>query len=210
MFVQWCVKGVRGDTSGVSSSSGIDDAMALEMLRDGGIRCNWWRAVRKISPQGMRRKLTRRNLDRHVHDYHNFGADTPFISLTAGCVERDAALRLNRIHTAQEVALRFATSWGQHTGYLFYCWVIVGLKPAVEVEAVAEEVRELNTYVSYSDFQLEGEITAKINVPSNQIERCERWDPPGSIKTGKFVRSQVFQNQAFTPPETVSNIRNLL
>lgn len=180
------------------------------MMDDGhGIQCNWWRGVGAITPTEIRTKLTAHNLRRHVHDYDNFGQETPFISLTAGCVERDAALRLNRIHTAEDVALRFATDWGQHVGYLFYCWVVVGLKPAVEVQMVAEEIRELNTYISYSDFQLEGEISAKIHIPSNQIERCERWDPTGGGRFGN-VASQVFYNRRFTSPNAVSNIRDLL
>jgi hypothetical protein len=83
------------------------------------------------------------------------------------------------------------------------------LKPAVEVGSVAEEIRELNTYVSYSDFQLEGEITAKINVPSNQIQSCERWDPIGA---GRLRRAKdwPYFNNGFTSPSVLSNIRHFL
>ena len=188
MFVQWCVKGVRGRQDGEPASAGLIDSDARAVVDKGtGILCNWWRNVGTISPQETREKLTAFNLDRHIHDYDTFKDETPFISLSAGCVERDVALRLNRVHEAQDVALRFATNWGEDHGYLFYCWVVVGLKPAVSVQAVAEEVRELNTYISYSDFQLEGEITAKINVPANQILRCERWDTLASPRhSGHF------------------------
>lgn len=210
MFIQWCIKGIRGRLATDDPTLGIDDDTARAMLDDGeGIICNWWRDVGTISPSARRDKLTAHNLNRHVHDYANFGKETPFISLTAGCVERDAALRLNRIHEAQDVALRFATDWGKHVGYLFHCWVVVGLKPAVEVGSVAEEIRELNTYVSYSDFQLEGEITAKINVPSNQIQSCERWDPIGA---GRLRRAKdwPYFNNGFTSPSVLSNIRHFL
>lgn len=210
MFVQWCIKGVRGRVPGEPSGAGLDDAEARALLDGGhGIVCNWWRNVGQITPAERRGKLTAYNLDRHIHDYEHFKDETPFISLTAGCVERDVALRLNRIHEAQDVALRFATDWGLRHGYLFYCWVIVGLKPAVAVEGVAEEVRELNTYVSYSDFQLEGEITAKIHVPANQIERCERWDADGK---GGVAAHPAWRhtNRSFDLPAIVSNIRELL
>ncbi len=143
MFVQWCIKGVRGRLPGEQPDAGIDDAEADSMVLNGiGILRNWWRNVGTISPSARRAKLTAANLDRHVHDYDPFGAQTPFISLTAGCVERDIAMRLNRVHEAQDVALRLGTDWGARHAYLFYCWVVVGLKPAVSVEGVAEEIRE--------------------------------------------------------------------
>lgn len=201
VFVQWCIKGVSG------GSDGIDDAEADRMtLHGGGILCNWWRDVIQIRPDLTRAKLTPDALDRHIHDYDTVRRETPFISLTAGCVQRDAARRLNRIREAQDVALRFATDWGREPGYLFHCWVLVGLNPAVEIEAVAEEVRELNTYVRWSDYQLEGEITAKVIVPANQIQRWERWDPMGPWlrRTGWRI------NTRFDPPQRLANLRGVL
>jgi hypothetical protein len=209
MFIQWCVKGIRGRLDSEDPGVGINDAQARAMIDCGeGILCNWWRKVGEITPAQERDKLTQANLDRHIHDYDQFKDETPFISLTAGCVERDAALRFNRIHEAQDVALRFATEWGKRDGYLFYCWVVVGLKPAPSVQGVAEEVRELNTYLSYSDFQLEGEVTVKIYVPANQIERCERWEANGQGKVSG-PRWQHY-NQRFDAPAVISNIRYLL
>ena len=210
MFVQWCIKGIRGRLPGEDRAVGIDDAEAHAMVLGGhGILCNWWRGAGTISPSLRRTQLTSANLDRHVHDYANFGPKTPFISLTAGCVERDIALRLNKVHEAQDVALRFGTDWGARPGYLFYCWVVVGLKPAVSVEGVAEEIRELNTYVSWSDYQLEGEVTAKINVPANQIRAWERWDADGS---GKVSAAPIWrhENPRFDSPSLISNIREFL
>jgi hypothetical protein len=210
MFVQWCIKGVRGRLPGEDAAIGIDDSDAHAMVLGGqGILCNWWRTAASISPAARRTKLTAANLDRHVHDYDTYGAQTPFISLTAGCVERDVGLRLNRVHEAQDVALRFGTDWGARPGYLFYCWVVVGLKPAVSVEGVAEEIRELNTYLSWSDYQLEGEVTAKINVPANQIHAWERWD---CDHHGKVNGTNTWRhlNPRFDSPALISNIRDFL
>lgn len=210
MFVQWCIKGVRGRLPDEAADAGIDDAEADAMVAGGrGILCNWWRHQGRISPAERRQKLTAANLDRHVHDYATYGPQTPFISLTAGCVERDVGYRLNRIHEAQDVALRFGTDWGARPGYLFYCWVIVGLKPAVGVEAVAEEIRALNTYVSWSDYQLEGEVTAKIAVPANQIHAWERWDvdPAGRVQPSASRREL---NPRFDAPALITNVRDFL
>jgi hypothetical protein len=210
MFVQWCIKGVRGRLDGEAATSGLDDKDADALVLSGhGILCNWWRKAGHISPPERRARLTAANLDRHVHDYENFKDDTPFISLTAGCVERDIAMRINRVHQAQDVALRFGTDWGERHGYLFYCWVVVGLKRAVSVEGVAEEIRELNTYASWSDYQLEGEVTAKIGVPANQIRAWERWDSDGHGEI-KEIYTWRHENPRFDPPALVSNIRELL
>ncbi len=198
MFMQRCIKGVAGDVEGITDHQA--DAMTLG---GGGILSNWLRIRGPALPSSVRKQLTPQTLDRHLHDYDNFKDDTPFISLTAGCVERDVAWRLNRIHEAQDIALRFATDWGRRTGYLFYTWVVVGLNPAVGIEAVAEEVRSLNTYTRWSDYQLEGEITAKLHIPANQIERWERWEPIGSVMQLKKVRA----NPAFDPPQRLANLR---
>jgi hypothetical protein len=208
MFVQWCIKGISGRLDKENNAVGIDKAEAEAMIKGGeGIVCNLGRKM-PISPADRRKILNYANLDRHIHDYENFKNDTPFISLTAGCVERDTALKLNRIHEAEDVALRFATNYWERPGYIFYCWVVVGLKPAVSVEAVAEEMRELNTYLSYSDYQLEGEITAKFIVPANQILRCELWDFDKDLCEPKMFWS--CDNTRFDYPAVVSNVRGLL
>ena len=210
MFVQWCIKGIAGRESFDPPHTGLDDDAARDLIDSAeGILCNWWRNASGIARTDVAGKLTPGNLTRHIHDYANFGAETPFISLTAGCVSREIALRLNRVHEAQDIALRFATDFGHRTGYLYYCWVIVGLNPAVEIESVAEEVRELHTYLSWSDYQLEGEVTAKIVVPATQIERCERWD---SDRAGRVERSCTWRhdNPAFCDPASVVNLRRFL
>lgn len=201
MFIQWCIKGVWG------GPGGIDKATANAITDGGqGIRCNWWRNTQQPSPEAVQLRLRPDGLDRHIHDYSAVQSDTPFISLTAGSVERDRLLRFNRLRSAQDIALRFATRWGRQPGYLFHCWVLVGLRPAVEIQAVAEEVRELHTYTHWSDFQLEGEISAKLLVPSHQIHRWELWDPAIS-----HVEPQdQGLNPAFQPPERLSNIRGRL
>jgi hypothetical protein len=213
MFVQWCVKGIRGST-GESDGDSLTPDEAIELVRGGhGIQCNWWRRVHRIRPDQIRQKLTAANLDLHVNNYNRIRHDTPFISLTAGCVERDIFYRTNRLFPAENTALMFATHNGTRPGFLFYCWVIVGLKPAVAIEGVAEEVRELNSYRSWSAFQLEGELTAKINIPANQIQRVEWWAPDsdGQLlqQTDGSEWNPAYSNSTFNPPSDVSNIREL-
>jgi len=67
--------------------------------------------------------------------------------------------------------VEFATDQGYGPGYVFYCWVFVGLNPAEEVEGIAEEVRDLNANRWYSHWWHEGDIAAKLIVPANQIEK---------------------------------------
>lgn len=201
MFIQWCIKGVWGGPGGIDK--GQADAI---VLGGEGLRCNWWRHAGQPTPEDLQWRLRPSELDRHIHDYDSAGRDTPFISLTAGSVERDRLLRFNRLRSAQDIALRFATRWGREPGYLFHCWVLVGLKPAVEIQAVAEEVRELHTYSDWSDFQLEGELTAKLLVPANQIQRWELWDPA----IDPLRRQDHRDNPGFQFPGRLSNIRGRL
>jgi hypothetical protein len=207
MIVQWCVKGLYLP----------DDAAALGIFQaSSGIHCNWWRSVVEITPARVAEKLTPANLDLHVNHFSStdslgnpFSEGTPFISLSAGTVERDAAAQTNLVHRARRTAAWFGTEFGtRDTAYLFTCWVLVAPRPAVEVQGVAEEVRDLNSYRRYSPFQTEGEVTAKVEIPANQILECEKWNwDRGNLR---LTRQTLYQNPRFTPPERLSNIRKLI
>lgn len=208
MIIQWCIKGL----------SLPNDATAKAVIdARGGLICNWWRDVHQITPVEVREKLTAANLNLHVNYFmapdpatsRLFEEVTPFISLSAGMVERDAAAKANFIHRARYTALWFGTDFGRgDTAYLYPCWLVVAPRASVEIESVAEEVRDLNSYRSYSEFQTEGEIVAKVIVPDNQIRSCEKWewDRPNT----RFVRRWVHLNVRFTQPEQLTNVRELI
>jgi hypothetical protein len=208
MIVQWCVKGL-----------GLDSDEEARAVIDGqrGIVCNWWRAVGKIRPDQVRAKLIPANLDRHVNHYDDvdpstgqpFRLLTPFISLSAGTVERDTVAKTNLVHRARRNALWFGLEFGARSvAYLYTCWLVLAPRQAVVIEGVAEEIRDLNTYRRYSPFQTEGEVTAKVHVPDNQIARCEKWTWEHS--NDRFECSWVHANPRFTPPEQLSNVRALI
>ena len=196
MYLQHCVKGIGG----------ISEADASDVIdSQSGIPSNWWRKKGTITPEMAAAVLTDHNLHRHLHDYATFGPETPFISLACGSVERDTAVQNNFIYAAIDTALLFATEdWGR-PGALFYCWVPAAFERVVEVRTVAESVRDLNIYRRWSPYQLEGEITAKVHIPSNQIERVEWWN--GS--RDKMAPIWTARNPDFVDPSRLSNIRNL-
>jgi hypothetical protein len=207
MIIQWCVKGVGGIAP--------DDWK--EIMERKGLICAWWQ---QIEPQpfpigDVPARLTPAHLDRHVNNYSAKDPDTglrvcertPFISLAAGSVERHKFLRTNQIHRARRTALRFATQNGRRDGYLFTCYVIVSINPAVPVMGVAEEVRELNSYRRYSPWQLEGEVTAKVLVPPNQIKSCEIWE--ATRGRPKLRQVGVNSNPLFEDPRSITNVREL-
>jgi len=220
MYVQMCIKGVNH----------INLAEAQEVLAGEGLTCNWWRErgkeMKGISPPEIDERLNSANLDLHINSYEKGHPDypgsvkeeTPFISLTAGAVSRNLFLKTNFVHPAHLTALSFASNFGRHPGecYLFYCWVVVGLTPAVEVKHLAEEVRELNTYRRFSAFQTEGEIVAKIEVPARQIHRFERYEVHGSgnlhsdisfVDDISFI--DAFKNPRYVDPYSIVNIREV-
>ena len=85
---------------------------------------------------------------------------------------------------------------------------MVALRAAVAIESVAEEVRDLNTYRRYSQFQPEGEIVAKISIPDNQIKECEKWTWDRTAMG--FRKAWTYPNSRFTEPEILTNIRELI
>ncbi|MDO8410662.1 MAG: hypothetical protein Q7S93_11455 [Phenylobacterium sp.] len=198
MYIQWCVKGI-------ASGPGFDWAHAQLMLSaEEGIISNWWHHHGTIAPTGVASVLNLANLYRHLNDYGAYGPVSPFISLAAGSVERDAYLHTNTIHSAIDTALWFATGFGTRPGALFYCWVPVGLNPAVEVSSVGESVRDLHVYRDYLPFQPEGEVTAKINIPANQIQRVEWW---GSFTD--TAPADIYVNPLFVEPTPLTTLRDL-
>lgn len=208
MIVQWCIKGLSLPT---------DDYARAIIDSGGGLVCNWWRRVSTISPQEIRTRLTENAIDMHVNHFDEkdpqtglaISGDTPFISLSAGTVERDIVAKTNNVHRARRTALWFGTHFGRRDeAYLYTCWVLLAPRPAIGVEGVAEEVRDLNAYRKYSPYQTEGEIVAKIIVPDNHIQSCEKWEYDRAIpairKTWEYV------NPRFSSPAVLSNIRALI
>jgi hypothetical protein len=208
MMVQWCIKGMALDS---------DDAARNLIDSRQGILCNWWRDVSRITPTEVRAKLTDGNINLHVNHFtiidpatkRKFCELTPFISLTAGTVERDTVAKTNILHRARGTALWFGTNFGRSDhAYLYTCWVVVAPRAAVGIEGVAEEVRDLNTYRRYSQFQTEGEMIAKISIPDNQIRNCEKWSWDRQHKF--FTKEWTQPNKRFTYPEQLSNVRELI
>jgi hypothetical protein len=209
MYVQMCIKGVNGITT----------AEADDIIDGDGLRCNWWRKQETIAPREYTGRLMPTELDLHVNAYDaqhpvrkgKVREETPFISMTAGAVERSTFHKTNFFHPAHRTALLFASNFGDPGDrcFLFYCWTIVGLSPAVEVLQLSEEVRELNTYRRYSAFQTEGEVAAKIEVTAPQIEKYERYRiwRPAAARVVKFSREEEKLNPRYVDPYSIVNIR---
>lgn len=203
MYLQYCVKGIPAATS---NRSGMTKQMAIDlMLKDVGIFSAWWRKQGQISPQEVAEVLTDLNLDRHLHDYAQFGERTPFISLACGAVRRDDIVRYNWVYSAVDTALMFATENWTRPGALFYLWVATSHQPSVAVRTVAEPVRDLNIYRRWSPHQPEGEVTAKVHIPANQIEKLEWWVPTND---GGELEDTII-NRNYVEPEWLSDVREL-
>jgi hypothetical protein len=212
VIIQYVIKGLSNLTD-----QQVDD------IFQSGITCNWWR-TRGYLPQGeVADRLTNRNLDWHQNSFKKpdplqnnapFCDNTPFISTTAGTVERDTANRTNVLTPAWRTALYFATDRWLNDGWLFYCYLFLIGKHAVAVEAFSEELRELNIYTGFSPFHVEGEITAKIVIPSAQIERADFWslaDAQNAAATGSLpAATRTRCNPHFVRPEDYNNLRGLL
>jgi len=218
MIFQKVVKGI----------SGIDPAAAKDII-DKGLKSNWYRMAGTILEEDKKIHLTAKNLDLHLNHYHKnvpvanplslihkgkFGDVSPFISTTAGVVQRNEAERKNIIFSSYMTALRFATSNFKKSGFIFYTYVITVGKKAVEMEQFAEDIRNLNVYKEFQQYNSQGEVMAKIIIPSVQIEKAEMYVGTEVIKQMRsrvpIVPKLVFQNSDYQAPEQFSNIHDMI
>ncbi len=207
---------------------GIARMDARRQLDSAGITCNWWRAVGTLPAGEIPDRLTEDNLLRHLNAYdqvdatlpppynaHPFGRLTPFISTTAGTVERDPLHAMNHPCSAFLTALLFATADFRREGAIYYCYVPVLGKRSVKLEEFAEETRDMHLWTAFQPYHPEGEIVAKISIPSPYIEKVEGYDGPAArarLSSGCMpVPAWTEQNTGrYVSPESVSNIRDYL
>jgi len=214
LIIQHALKGIGN----------ISEANAMAMLR-GGIVSNWWRRIDPLPSSEIPRRLTDANLRWHQNRYgdpdpdpayapHVFGEHTPFISVTAGTVERDAVHYRHEFYPAWEVALRFATDGWRRDGFVFACYVFILGRKSVPHQAFAEELRELNIYTDFSLFKPEGEITAKISIPPPQIEKFDYYnisDVWQAFNTNRLpTPTKTVLNPLYQLPSDISNVRGYL
>ena len=109
------------------------------------------------------------------------------------------------MRSAVDTALMFATDNWTRPGALFYLWVATSHRPAVAVETVAEPVRDLNIYWRWSPYQPEGEVTAKVHITANQIEKLEWWIP--TSRAGRV--EETILNPEYVEAELLSDVREL-
>lgn len=205
MIIQHFLKGICG----------MDEAGANEALRECGIVSRWWMREGVVTPAQRLAQLTDANLLSHLNDYDNFGSGTPFISTTAGSVGRDARGARNVIQTAEWVATHFATNGFREPGWVFAGYLLTLGRKAVTQEPFAEEVRELHIYTGYLPFQPEGELVAKIHIPSVQLEAAWPVTPrpggPGTPPMRWPARGSVWRNTGvYVKPADIANVRRVL
>lgn len=213
MFFQMILKGIAHD----------DDTWAQHTLSERGILCRWWNRVGRIAPEEVTARLTERNLMWHLSRYTHldptfnnepFCDHTPFISTTAGAVERIAMLRRNRVFSPFMTALTFATDGFTRVGYIFHGYVFTLGKKAVPLEAFSEEVRDLYVYSQYLPFYREGEIVAKVQIPAVNLRKYEKFDPAAcraDLAAGRKPRPiDVVANPHYLPPRRFANLRGIV
>jgi hypothetical protein len=207
---QRVLKGVPAETD---DEPGLTDDSARAIVAGNGLVSNWWMNAPqgRISPAEIPPKLTEQALEAHLTDYDRVRLETPFISTTAGTVERDAARARNIFFPPLYTALRFATRNFAQDGYLIYAYVYLLGRKSLELEEFAEEVRDVNTYTSYYAWHPEGEIVAKVHIPARRIEKIERYAHRGleaALDRGSLpAPDETFRDPLYRDPLEYANVR---
>jgi len=217
MYFQKVVKGING----LSSSH-------AKLIVDEGLRSNWWRKMGTITPIGIKEQLIEKNAMLHLNSYNEplpighpfygrektYGDVTPFISTTAGAIQRDTFKKQNFLRDPFLTALNFATKNLKSNGYIFYAYLITLNKKAIELEQFSEDVRELHIYQDFMPYQLQGEVMAKILIPSVQIEMALEFDGPTAkdeLRRGiEPTPTHTISNISYQNPQKFSNIKEIL
>ncbi|SFW89385.1 hypothetical protein [Chitinophaga sancti] len=219
MFFQKFLKGINE----------LKDEEAKAFLLDGhGIVSNWWRAKHTINNQEIQDQLTEKNMIHHLNNYDTplpanhpyaslgktYGHVTPYISTTAGSVQRDDFYQTNIVFPALTTALRFATDNFRSEGYIFYGYLITIQKKSIELVQFSEEVRELHIYPRYLPYHHEGELMAKIHIPAVQLEKAEKYNGPAALKELRQSKLpsavDIINNPKYVDPLTYTNIKELI
>jgi hypothetical protein len=222
MIIQKVIKGITGDLS-------QDEARKILVT---GIKSNWLRLVPQPAEEEIQERLTEENLRWHQNYYKNsypgpggepFGKTTPFISTTAGTVEVKIVERNGKVSSPTnepflpwKIALDFATKFkSRDDGYLYFCYIFILGKKSIRHRGFSEELRDLNLYTEGSPFHYQGEITAKLIIPSVQIERLEHWSYSKALQDlsdGKDPGpiDDPIPNDLYERPEEICNLRELL
>jgi hypothetical protein len=219
MYFQKVLKGIAG----------LPRPQVELILEKNGIVCNWWRNRGELYESDVIGELTMDNLVHHLDDYDkklptahpwatigkNYGDVSAFISTSAGTMLRDSRKKRNIPHPPFMTALRFATSKFQGQGWIFYAYVVTLGKQSIELRGFSEDIRDLNIYSDYRRYYHEGEVTAKLSIPSVTIEKAEYYDGPAALADFRMGRKptalDTIDNKSnYQPPEKYSNIREVL
>jgi hypothetical protein len=210
MLIQWCLKGIP-EIAATSKVDGFGDIEALNVLTS-GLQSQWLRSTSASSllpglPNAVR-QLSNAALDNHVNNYAAVKHNTPYVSLSAGVILPAPHFGGVSVRPAWQTALDFATSGGKTSGYIFRCWCIVAPKAIASLPAVADEVRDLNIFRRFWIFHDEGEIAAKLFVPSRQIECVQKVNSDLTPCNFKLPgrRGPRIDNGTFVDPHDISNL----
>jgi hypothetical protein len=123
MLIAWCLKGISENSFGPTAVQA--DKAAKATLNGPGICAAWLRASnppQSSLPADTYPLLSKSALNAHVNSFPTAGAQTPYISLSAGCRERvltaGGAYGV-KDYPALRTALCFATKMGKTPGYVF-------------------------------------------------------------------------------------------
>jgi len=193
---------------------GIPRDLAEHILTVDGIVSNWLRnTTTPPHPSEWAGRLTEDELRWHLNRFgdhypptqSSYSHLTPFISTTAGVYERDPYTADILPFDPLRTAIDFATDGFVRDGFVFFGYVVILDRPSLPHAAFSEEIRSLTNFPWFLPFHHEGEVTAKIHIPSIQLEKWEWYAPAYD----GFRLAETLSNPRFRSPHEIANVREL-
>src|SRR5260221_6561283 len=107
---------INGCLKGLAESASFGDAEAPSVLSATRILSNWMLANATLANQqaniNSQNVLNASALDDHVNNYAKVAKDTPYISLSSGCIEYAGSTKPPIRYPALRTAMRFAMKGG--------------------------------------------------------------------------------------------------
>lgn len=211
MLVQHFVRGIAG----------LSPADVSQILSRTGMLCSALRTNPGADVWDAEQRLGSDALDLHQNRYDLVGADSPYISTSAGTYVGEAAGDGSgegtwRAKFAVDTAVQFAVLISQTDGWVFSGYHLLLGRPAGAHAEFGEELRDVHQHPIWSTWRSEGEVAAAVRIPPRRLQRADFYsydDVRAAIDDGRRpapVATAGLVGEHYVEPTSVLSVREVI